>query len=363
MAALTMSFDQNACRYAAAVQTNGHRVEMITPNNIRGMMLPLFEQWISNVGGGRGPQHIYYFRDGVSEGQFTHVLNNELTDMKTALSEKYGQQIANSVSVDPFSIINLLIPKQIKWTVIVCTKRHHIRFFPKEGDSQSSDRNANALPGTLVESDVTHPFEYDFYLNAHAAIQGTARPVHYHVLLDEAKVPVNDLQKMIYQFSYQYMRSTTPVSLCEYFDSSAREEANISQSLPFTMHTWLLTVLALTSLLPLPRVLVVVRSSRRPVRMLLSVPQFMVLKAVLRRLALPCRLRLLRSFLWATLTKVLDSSTRSATVCGTSKVLISPSRVVCTCFFSIFKFRFYGGLFYLAVSDPWIPGCANYSCT
>jgi eukaryotic translation initiation factor 2C len=99
--------------------------------------------------------------------------------------------------------------------VIVCTKRHHIRFFPKDSDSQAADRNANALPGTLVESDVTHPFEYDFYLSAHSAIQGTARPVHYHVLQDEAKVPVNDLQKMIYQFSYQYMRSTTPVSLCK----------------------------------------------------------------------------------------------------------------------------------------------------
>lgn len=84
---------------------------MITPNNIRGMMLPLFEQWISTVGGGRGPQHIYYFRDGVSEGQFTQVLNNELTDMKSALSEKYTPQIANSVSVDPFGIGNLLIRK------------------------------------------------------------------------------------------------------------------------------------------------------------------------------------------------------------------------------------------------------------
>jgi hypothetical protein len=67
----------------------------------------------------------------------------------------------------------------------------------------------------LVEHDVTHPFEYDFYLNAHSAIQGTARPVHYHVLKDEAQVPVNEFHKMIYQFSYQYMRSTTPVSLCE----------------------------------------------------------------------------------------------------------------------------------------------------
>jgi hypothetical protein len=54
MAALTMSFDVNACRYAAAVQTNGHRVEMISPNNIRGMLLPLFAEWIKLVGGGKG---------------------------------------------------------------------------------------------------------------------------------------------------------------------------------------------------------------------------------------------------------------------------------------------------------------------
>ena len=101
MAALTMSFDQNACRYAAAVQTNGHRVEMITPANIRSMMLPLFEQWITKVGGGRGPSHIYYFRDGVSEGQYAHVLNNELADMKEALVEKYGAQVAGGVSTKP----------------------------------------------------------------------------------------------------------------------------------------------------------------------------------------------------------------------------------------------------------------------
>ncbi|KAH8777302.1 eukaryotic translation initiation factor-like protein 2C 2 [Hyaloscypha finlandica] len=218
MAALTMSFDQNACRYAAAVQTNGHRVEMITPANIRSMMLPLFEQWITKVGGGRGPSHIYYFRDGVSEGQYAHVLNNELADMKEALVEKYGAPVAGG----------------IKWTVIVCTKRHHIRFFPKDGDSQAADRNANALPGTLVESDVTHPFEYDFYLSAHSAIQGTARPVHYHVLQDEAKVPVNDLQKMIYQFSYQYMRSTTPVSLfpAVYYAHLASNRARAHESTP-----------------------------------------------------------------------------------------------------------------------------------
>lgn len=80
----------------------------------------------------------------------------------------------------------------------------------------AGDKNGNALPGTLVERDITHPFDYDFYLSSHSAIQGTARPVHYQVILDEAKVPVNDFQRMVYQHCYQYMRSTTPVSLCKF---------------------------------------------------------------------------------------------------------------------------------------------------
>lgn len=85
---------------------------------------------------------------------------------------------------------------KIKWTITVCSKRHHIRFFPKDGDMQAGDKNGNALPGTLVERDVTHPFQYDFCkftsdpsntgkltttldLSSHSAIQGTARPTHY----------------------------------------------------------------------------------------------------------------------------------------------------------------------------------------
>jgi eukaryotic translation initiation factor 2C len=97
MAAITMSFDSLACRYAAAVQTNGYRVEMITPTNIKNMQIPLFEKWVEQVGGGKGPQHIYYFRDGVSEGQYLQVLNQEVKVMKNALAERFGAA-ANSVS-------------------------------------------------------------------------------------------------------------------------------------------------------------------------------------------------------------------------------------------------------------------------
>jgi eukaryotic translation initiation factor 2C len=192
MAAMTVSMDNFGARYAAACETNGYRVEMITTANIDSMLKPLLRHWVQNLNQGRFPDHIYYFRDGVSEGQFQHVLQQEVGDMRKMIT-----------GVHP--------TWEGKFIVIVASKRHHIRFFP----GSAGDRNGNPHPGTLVERDVTHPFEYDFYLNSHSAIQGTARPVHYHVLIDEIGLDANKLQKMIYEHSYQYMRSTTPVSLCK----------------------------------------------------------------------------------------------------------------------------------------------------
>ena len=192
MAAMTVSMDATCTRYAAACETNGHRAEMIATRNLEDMMRPMFLRWAENIGGGRMPQHIYYFRDGVSEGQYQAVLKSEVADIQ--------QLLYSLTESDP--------NYHCDFTVIVCEKRHHIRFFPLSGD-----KNGNPLPGTLVEKDVTHPNEYDFYLCSHAAIQGTARPTHYHVLMDEAKVTPNDLQTMIYEHSYQYARATTPVSL------------------------------------------------------------------------------------------------------------------------------------------------------
>ncbi|KAK0345141.1 Protein argonaute [Friedmanniomyces endolithicus] len=188
MAALTCSTDRPAVRYAAACQTNGYRVEMITTANINEMLKPMVQNWVANVGGGKFPSRIVYFRDGVSEGQYQHILQQEVQDMKTLLK-----------TADP----TLNIP----FIVIVGSKRHHVRFFPEKGD-----KNGNPMPGTLVETGVTHPYENDFYLCGHSAIKGTARPAHYHVLLNEVNMSNEDIQLMIYEQSYQFMRSTTPVS-------------------------------------------------------------------------------------------------------------------------------------------------------
>lgn len=66
MAAMTMSLDKDAMRYAAAVQTNGHRVEMISRANIELMFVPMFRHWCQTHG--VAPQHIctYHVQSGYS---------------------------------------------------------------------------------------------------------------------------------------------------------------------------------------------------------------------------------------------------------------------------------------------------------
>jgi len=70
-----------------------------------------------------------------------------------------------------------------KLTVIIVGKRHHVRFFPT--NPEDSDKSGNCPAGTVVDRDVTHPTEFDFYLQSHGGILGTSRPAHYNVLLDE----------------------------------------------------------------------------------------------------------------------------------------------------------------------------------
>ncbi|EXJ80238.1 hypothetical protein A1O1_08380 [Capronia coronata CBS 617.96] len=215
MAALTISFDRFGGRYAAACQTNGHRVEMISEANIRNMLGPLVKMWKDKVGGGRGPQQVYYIRDGVSEGQFAHVLNQEVPHIKSVLDVAAGKKWEGKI------------------TVIVASKRHHVRAFPT---GSGADPKGNPLPGCLIERDVTMPNEWDFFLYSHIALQGTSRPVHYTVLHDDANHRPEALQNMIYEHCYQYMRSTTSVSLhpAVYYAHLASNRAKAHEDTPAT---------------------------------------------------------------------------------------------------------------------------------
>lgn len=189
LAAMTLNMDQQFSRYLARCQTNGNRVEMIQTKNIDTCLKELFKLFMA-AHQGRLPDRLLYMRDGVSEGQYPQVLDYEVKDIKRLLQ-----------------VLNPNIKCDV--TVVIAAKRHHIRFFP----GAAGDRNQNPKPGTLVETGCTHPFEFDWYMCSHAAIKGTARPIHYHVLLNENEAfQPHELQQMIFEHSYQYVRATTPIS-------------------------------------------------------------------------------------------------------------------------------------------------------
>lgn len=175
-----------ANRYAARVCAQYNRSEKIL--NFGEVCLELVACY-SRMNGIR-PKRIVIFRDGVSEYQFDMVLNEELLDLKRVFQR-----------LDYFPTV----------TLIVAQKRHQTRFFPEGWRDGSS--SGNISPGTVVDTKVIHPFEFDFYLCSYYGSLGTSKPTHYHVLWDEHKFSSDELQKLIYEMCFTFARCTKPVSL------------------------------------------------------------------------------------------------------------------------------------------------------
>ncbi|KAH9700118.1 protein argonaute 5 [Citrus sinensis] len=134
-------------------------------------------------------------RDGVGERQFSQVLLHEMNAIRQAcasLEEGYAPPV----------------------TFVVVQKRCRTRLFPAENNRcDLTDRSGNILPGTVVDTEICHPTEFDFYLNSHAAIQGTSRPTRYHVLYDENRFTADGLQVLTNNLCYTYARCTRSVSV------------------------------------------------------------------------------------------------------------------------------------------------------
>uniref|UniRef100_A0A1J3JNK1 Protein argonaute 10 n=1 Tax=Noccaea caerulescens TaxID=107243 RepID=A0A1J3JNK1_NOCCA len=191
-------------KYAGLVCAQAHRQELIQD---------LYKTWQDPVRGtvsggmirdllisfrkatGQKPLRIIFYRDGVSEGQFYQVLLYELDAIRKACA-----------SLEP----NYQPPV----TFIVVQKRHHTRLFANNHrDKSSTDRSGNILPGTVVDTKICHPTEFDFYLCSHAGIQGTSRPAHYHVLWDENNFTADGIQSLTNNLCYTYARCTRSVSI------------------------------------------------------------------------------------------------------------------------------------------------------
>ncbi|CAN6222538.1 unnamed protein product [Urochloa humidicola] len=206
IAAVVASMDwPQITTYKALVSAQAHRQEIIqnlfwnatdpekgTPV-IGGMIRELLCSFYKRTS--RKPGRIIFYRDGVSEGQFSHVLLHEMDAIRKACA---------SLQQDYLPPV----------TFVVVQKRHHTRLFPEvHGRRDLTDKSGNVLPGTVVDTNICHPSEFDFYLCSHAGIQGTSRPAHYHVLYDENSFSADALQMLTNSLCYTYARCTRSVSI------------------------------------------------------------------------------------------------------------------------------------------------------
>lgn len=192
----------------------GARQEMVS--EVKGMFLDLLKIWRLRSNG-HYPENILIYRDGVSESQYAQVIRDELQPLRDQCAHTY-----------PSEMKERHLPR---FTLIVVGKRHHTRFFPKAGPNTTSDRNGNPEPGLVVDRTITHSHTFDFYLQSHAAIKGTARPAHYVVLEDEIFTRIykphgptplpgpcrnvaDVIQTLTHNMCYLYGRATRAVSYC-----------------------------------------------------------------------------------------------------------------------------------------------------
>ncbi|ESK88307.1 argonaute-like protein [Moniliophthora roreri MCA 2997] len=193
-AALVSSWDKYACHYFASTWVQHPRAEIIQELTL------MLEQALERFKAANRvlPKSIYFFRDGVSEGEFEKVRQYELEVMKAYLQEKYTRE---------------KYPHRPAITFIVVGKRHHFRFFPDARDTMT-DKSKNCPSGFVVDKNISHPIYQDFYLVSQAGLKGTSTPGHYTVLEDENLENNGDrLQQLAYSLCHCYARCTRSVKI------------------------------------------------------------------------------------------------------------------------------------------------------
>ncbi|KAF4147288.1 Piwi domain [Phytophthora infestans] len=186
IASVVASLDRYSAKYVArvAAQKASSDIQLL-PHMLRDLFLAYYQST------NRKPEHVIYYRDGVSEGQYYDILQTEMRALRKAfkmISDGYNPPV----------------------TFIIVNKRHHMRAFPN--NPRDADRKGNVVPGTVIDTGIVDSHRFDFFLYGHSGIQGTSVPCHYTVLHDENKMSAEDVQRLTYHLGYTFARCTRSVS-------------------------------------------------------------------------------------------------------------------------------------------------------
>uniref|UniRef100_A0A8C8HBT4 Piwi-like protein 1 n=1 Tax=Oncorhynchus tshawytscha TaxID=74940 RepID=A0A8C8HBT4_ONCTS len=116
------------------------------------------------------PSRIIVYRDGVGDGMLQSVVNYEVPQI-----------------MEP------------KLTLVVVKKRISSRFF-----ARIDGKLTNPPPGTCIDTEVTRPEWYDFFIVSQAVRMGSVSPTHYNVVYDSSGLKPDHMQRLTYKLCHMY---------------------------------------------------------------------------------------------------------------------------------------------------------------
>ena len=205
---IVASIDKWFSQFPADIRIQERRKEMVSA--LTDLMKGRLALWRKH-NNGTLPENILVCRDGISEGQYRVCLDDELPKIQQACKEVY-----------PADMSKRNLPRI---TIVIVGKRHNTRFYPT--NDKEADRSSNPQNGTVVDRGVTEARNWDFFLQAHTALQGTARPAHYYVIYDSIfrdhqqtsgaksrfKSASDAMEDLMHNLSYMFGRATKAVSI------------------------------------------------------------------------------------------------------------------------------------------------------
>lgn len=207
VAAIVASDDQNYAIFPGSMRLQASKQEFL--QDLSGMIIERLLRYASvNF---QLPTKIVFFRDGVGEDMFERVRAAEIPQITSAYEQARVILLGKVAENDK----SRLRAYQLQLTFIIVGKRHHTRFFCK--DKTQGDNKGNVNPGLIVDRVITRPKlgkddkTFDFFLQSHAALKGTARSAHY-VVLERGAFDVTQIQTFTHAFCFNYARATKGVS-------------------------------------------------------------------------------------------------------------------------------------------------------
>ena len=143
----------------------------------------------------RYPEYVIIYRQGGNEKQVQRIYLDELPVFKAFFSGDINNGGYNANFKPKFSIISV-------------NKKSDLKFFQCEDGKKEV---TNPPSGTVIDTDVTTPDYFEFYLQAQHVNQGTANPVHFHCIWDTTGMPIEDMENITFNQTFYYWNWNGPI--------------------------------------------------------------------------------------------------------------------------------------------------------